>query len=240
LIADKTVIPEEDQSFYTEKILYMPHCYQINDRKREASPRIFTKQECSLPENVFVFCCFNNGYKITPTTFESWMNILKACPDSVLWLLESQPEANGSLRKEALLRGIDPNRLVFASRVSVAEHLSRIQLADLFLDTAPYNAHTTCSDALWMGVPVLTQYGKTFPGRVAASLLKAIKLPELITQSTLEYEQLAIKLQKNPERLDVIKAHLRQNKLKTNLFNTESFISSLEDKYCELIDNVNA
>jgi len=231
LIADKTVIPEEDQGFYTEKILYMPHCYQVNDRKREASPRIFTKQECGLPENNFVFCCFNNSYKITPSTFDSWMNILKACPDSVLWLLESQPEANENLRKEALLRGVDPNRLVFAGRLSAAEHLNRIQLADLFLDTTPYNAHTTCSDALWMGVPVLTQYGKTFPSRVAASLLKAIELSNLITTSTLEYEKLAIELAKNPDELNAIKLRLKNNRLKAPLFNTASFTNALEQHY---------
>jgi predicted O-linked N-acetylglucosamine transferase (SPINDLY family) len=239
LIADKTVIPEEDQSFYTEKILYMPHCYQVNDQKREVSPRIFSKLECGLPENSFIFCCFNNSYKITPSTFNSWMNILKDSQNSVLWLLESHPESNKNLRKEAAIRGVDPNRLIFAKRLPAKEHLSRIKLADLFLDTRPYNAHTSASDALWMGVPVLTQFGKTFPSRVASSLLTQMELPDLITASSLEYEALAIHLTKNPNKLCEIKNKLQRNKLMMPLFNTKLFATNIEDLYQRIFQLTN-
>lgn len=234
LIADKTTVLTYEEEMYSENILYMPHCYQVNDRKRSLSNKSFTRQECGLPENSFIFCCFNNSHKITPNTFNSWMNILKKCKHSVLWLLESQTEASENLRKEALIRGVDPSRLIFAKRLPATEHLSRLKLADLFLDTLPYNAHTSASDALWMGVPVLTQIGKTFPGRVATSLLKALELKSLITVSTSEYESVAVQLAQNPYELREIKSLLLQNKLLAPLFNTPKFVTDLEDLYLKI------
>jgi len=160
LIADKIVIPPESRAHYTEKIAYLPHSYQVNDAQRKIADRVFSRQELGLPENAFVFCCFNNNYKITPQTFDSWMRLLKAVPESVLWLFEENPTAATNLRREAHARGVEASRLVFAKRMPLPEHLARHQAADLFLDTLPYNAHTTASDALWAGLPVLTLIGE--------------------------------------------------------------------------------
>ena len=183
LIADPILIPAEHRQDYTEKVVYLPDSYQPNDSKRAISNRAFTRAELGLPADGFVFCCFNNNYKITPDVFDCWMRILERVPGSVLWLLEDNPTAAANLRREAEQRGVAPERLVFGSRLPLSEHLARHRLADLFLDTLPYNAHTTASDALWTGLPVLTQLGDTFAGRVAASLLTAIGLPELITST---------------------------------------------------------
>jgi len=231
LIADSIVIPPESRQFYKEKIIYLPNCYQANDSKRIISDRKFSRSECGLPEEGVVFCCFNNSYKITPTTFDSWMNILKAVDGSVLWLIEDNITAVANLKLEAFKRGVSPDRIVFAPRLPLPEHLARHNLADLFLDTLPYNAHTTASDALWAGLPVLTYVGKTFPGRVASSLLNAIDLPELITHSQEEYESLAIHLVKNSEKLKSIKERLIRNRLIKPLFNTQAFTKHLEAAY---------
>jgi predicted O-linked N-acetylglucosamine transferase (SPINDLY family) len=211
IIADPNVIPEINHDFYTEKIIYLPNCYQANDSKRVISSRVLSRCEAGLPEDGFVFCCFNQNYKITPKVFDCWMQILHKVDESVLWLLEDNVTAVANLKKEALKRGIKPERLVFAKRMPLAEHLARHQLADVFLDTLPYNAHTTASDALWAGLPVLTCIGTTFPGRVAASLLKAIGLPELITTSQEEYIDLAIHLANDPQRLRGIRNKLAEN-----------------------------
>jgi predicted O-linked N-acetylglucosamine transferase (SPINDLY family) len=193
-----------------------------------------------LPENAFVFACFNNNYKITPTIFDSWMRILSLVQGSVLWLLADNPMAMANLIKEASARGVDSSRLVFAERLPLSEHLGRHDLADLFLDTFPYNAHTTCSDALWAGLPVLTLLGSTFPGRVAASLLSAIGLPELITSSQEDYEALAIELAMNPQKLKDIKLKLARNRLIAPLFDTPLFTKNLEAVYIKMYEGYHA
>ncbi len=231
IIADSITIPVDSREHYFEKVVYLPNCYQVNDRKRIISDRKFTKQELNLPEHSFIFCCFNNNYKITPQVFDSWMRILNKVNESVLWLLQDNIWAAENLKKEARSRGIDPNRIIFAERMALPDHLARHKLADLFLDTLPYNAHTTASDALWAGLPVLTQKGSTFPGRVAASLLTAIGLPELITNSQEEYEALAINLAQNQDKLNEIRERLSNNRLKTPLFDTELFVKNIEKAY---------
>jgi predicted O-linked N-acetylglucosamine transferase (SPINDLY family) len=231
LIADKTLIPTESQKFYTEKIAYMPHSYQVNDRSRVISERVFTKQEVGLPEEGFVFACFNNNYKITPDVFDVWMRILKSVEGSVLWLYQENETAAINLRKEAQKRGLAPERLVFAPKMELSEHLARHKFADLFIDTLPCNAHTTASDALWAGLPVLTCMGEGFASRVAASLLNAIEMPELITSSLQEYEALAISLGNDPQRVQVLKQKLEQNKLTTPLFDSSLFAENIENLY---------
>lgn len=231
IIADKILIPEENKKFYSEKIVYLPNSYQANDDKRKISDKIFTRKEVGLPEKGFVYCCFNNNYKITPQIFDSWMEILKAVEDSVLWLFEDNSFAVQNLQKEAEKRGVDSKRLIFAKRMSTEDHLARQKLADLFLDTLPCNAHTTCSDALWAGLPVLTLIGQSFASRVAASLLNAVNLPELITTTQEEYKNLAIELATNPEKLKEIKLELEKNRLTTPLFNTKIFTNHIESAY---------
>jgi predicted O-linked N-acetylglucosamine transferase (SPINDLY family) len=184
-----------------------------------------------LKGNGFVFCCFNNNFKIAPETFDSWSRVLKQVDGSVLWLLESNATAAGNLRKEARSRGLDPDRLIFAPLVPLPDHLARHRCADLFLDTLPYNAHTTASDALWSGLPVVTQIGETFAGRVAASLLNAIGLPELITSTPQAFEELAIELATNPKKLAEIKSKLASNRLTTPLFDTDLFTRHIERAY---------
>jgi predicted O-linked N-acetylglucosamine transferase (SPINDLY family) len=234
LIADKVLIPAESQTHYTENIVYLPHSYQVNDTKRVISDRTFTKAELGLPETGFVFCCFNNSYKITPTTFDSWMRILKAVEGSVLWLLEDSASATHSLQRQAQARGVQANRLIFAKRMPLSEHLARHRLADLFLDTLPYNAHTTCSDALWAGLPVLTLPGVSFAARVSASLLEAIELPELIAHSQADYEQLAIEFALNPARLTGVREKLASKRLTAPLYNTPLFTQHLESAYRQM------
>ena len=236
LIADPTLVPQEYQRFYSEKIVYMPDCYQVNNTRRQIADRIFTREESGLPPAGFVFCCFNNNYKITPDIFDSWMRILKSAEGSVLWLFEDNPQAAGNLRREALRRGVDADRLVFAGRMPLPEHLARHRSADLFLDTLPYNAHTTASDALWAGLPVLTRIGESFAGRVAASLLNAVHLPELITSSQDEYEALAIELAADPEKLAGIKLKLENNRLSTPLFDSDLFARHIEVAYLEMYE----
>jgi predicted O-linked N-acetylglucosamine transferase (SPINDLY family) len=234
IIADRCVIPPGDEDFYEEKIVYLPECYQANDNRKRISPRIFSRAECGLPQHGFVYCCFNNSYKITPAVFDCWMSLLKEVPSSVLWLLEDSAPAASNLRREASMRGVNPDRLVFAQRVPLSDHLERHHLADLFLDTLPYNAHTTASDALWACLPVLTQIGGTFPGRVAASLLQAIDLPELITSTHEAYQQLAIELASDSQKLAAIKHKLASNRLAKPLFDTQLFTQRIEAAYEEM------
>ena len=231
LIADKTLIPEESQKFYTEKIAYMPHSYQVNDRSRVISDRVFTKQEVGLPEEGFVFACFNSNYKITPDVFDVWVRILQSVEGSVLWLYEENKTAAINLRKEAKNRGLSPSRLVFAPKMELSEHLARHKLADLFIDTLPCNAHTTASDSLWAGLPILTCMGESFASRVAASLLNAIEMPELITSSLQEYEKLAIALGNDPQRVQALKQKLQHNKLTTPLFDSSLFTENIENLF---------
>jgi protein O-GlcNAc transferase len=236
IIADPIIIPTESQQYYSEKIVYLPNSYQVNDRQRSMTDKVFTKDELGLPKDSFVFCCFNNNYKITPNTFDGWVRILKVVKGSVLWLLEDNPIAVLNLRKEAQVRGLDPNRLVFAKRTNPPEHLARHRAADLFIDTLPYNAHTTASDALWAGLPVLTCTGESFASRVAASLLNAIELPELITTTQKQYEARAIELATNPEKLKAIKYKLERNRLTTALFDTPRFTKHIEAAYKQMYE----
>ena len=236
IIADPTLIPIESQQYYSEKVVYLPNSYQVNDRQRVIADKVFTKEELGLPSDSFVFCCFNNNFKITPDTFDGWMRILKAVEGSVLWLLEDNPIAGINLRKEAQTRGIDPKRLVFAKRMKPPEHLARHRAADLFIDTLPYNAHTTASDALWAGLPVLTCMGESFASRVAASLLNAIELPELITTTQEYYEATAIELATNPAKLKEIKDKLERNRLTTALFDTPRFTKHIESAYTQMYE----
>lgn len=232
LIADAHIVPPEHQAHYTEKLVYLPNCYQPNDTKREIAPRVITRADCGLPEQGFVFCSFNNSYKITPAIFDVWMRLLKAEPGSVLWLLEAGKESvRENLRREAETRGVDPNRLVFGPGLPLAEHLARHRCADLFLDTLPVNAHTTASDALWAGLPVVTISGDTFVSRVAGSLLKAVGLPQLVTYTLEDYEALALQLARSPLELADIKRRLAENKLTMPLFDIARFTADLEAAY---------
>jgi predicted O-linked N-acetylglucosamine transferase (SPINDLY family) len=240
IIADKTIIPTDSQLFYTEKIVHLPNCYQVNDSKRVISDRQFTRQELGLPEKGFVFCCFNNNFKILPATFDGWMRILKAVDGSVLWLFQDNSWVTKNLKKEAYKQGIDERRLIFAERLPVLEHLARHRHADLFLDTIPYNAHTTASDALWSGLPLLTLVGQSFASRVAASLLNAIGLPELITNTQEAYEALAIELAMNPKKLADIKLKLANNRLTTPLFDTPLFTKHIEAAYIKMYERYQA
>jgi protein O-GlcNAc transferase len=234
VIADKMVAPFEHQSFYTEKIVHLPDCYQVNDTKRKITERTPTRQEAGLPEKGFVFCCFNNNWKITPDVFSVWMRLLRAVEGSVLWLLSDNKGAERNLRKEAQAHGINPARLVFAGRLPLEDHLARHRVADLFLDTLPYNAHTTASDALWAGLPVVTRLGESFAGRVAASLLNAIGLRELVTHSIEDYEALALRLAKEPSLLEGYRNQLAKNRLTHPLFDTDRFRRHIEAAYLHM------
>ncbi len=236
IIADQVVIPDHQQEFYTEKIAYLPNSFQANDRKRSISEKTFSRDELGLPREGFVFCCFNNSYKINPDTFDIWMRILHRVDDSVLWLVSPDGAVEKNLRKEAGARGVDPGRLVFASRIPYPEHLARLSVANLFLDTTPYNAGATASDALWAGVPVLTRIGDVFAGRVAASLLKAIELPDLVTTTPQAYEEFAIELATNPQKFAALKTRLSQNRLTTPLFDTQRFTRDIEAAYTAMYE----
>jgi predicted O-linked N-acetylglucosamine transferase (SPINDLY family) len=236
IIADKTLIPTGSQSYYSEKVVYLPNSYQVNDRKRLISDKQFTRKELGLPENSFVFCCFNNNYKILPATFDGWMRILKGVEGSVLFLYAENAWAKSNLKLEAEARGINSKRLVFGGYMPNAAYLARYQACDLFLDTFSYNAGTTASDALWAGLPILTLMGQSFASRVAASLLNAIGLPELITNTQEEYEALAIELAMNPEKLAAIKLRLVNNRQTTSLFDSPLFAKNLEAAYIKMFE----
>jgi protein O-GlcNAc transferase len=236
IIADRFIIPEDQEKYYSEKVVCLPDCYQPNDTHRVIAETTPTRKECGLPEQAFVFCCFNISYKIKPQTFDIWMRLLQKLPGSVLWLFEANQSVNANLKQEAARRGIDPERLIFAPRARLPEHLARHRRADLFLDTLPINAHTTTSDALWAGLPVLTCAGNTFAGRVAGSLLKAAHLPELIVMSSAEYETLALQLAQQPEKLAAIRRKLEQTRLQMPLFDIEMFTRNLEKSYQTMWD----
>jgi predicted O-linked N-acetylglucosamine transferase (SPINDLY family) len=234
LIADRTVIPADHRAFYTEQIAYLPDTYQCNDRQRQVVAGVPTRAEAGLPDTGFVFCCFNNNHKITPEIFQIWMRLLSQVDGSVLWLLKDNDAVERNLRREAAERSITPNRLVFASRTDPQSHLARHNLADLFLDTQPYTAHTTASDALWMGLPLVTMLGSTFAGRVAASVLEAANVPELVTYSPAEYETLALRLAREPATLAAIKTKLRSERETCALFDTSRFTRNLEAAFTEM------
>lgn len=231
IIADRHVIPPGHEAHYTEQVVYLPDTYQVNDSKRKISDDTPARAEAKLPEKGFVFCCFNNNYKITPDIFALWMRLLRKVEGSVLWLLEDNAAVPSNLRREAESQGVAIERIVFAKRAQLDQHLARHRLADLFLDTLPYNAHTTASDALWTGLPLLTCQGTTFPGRVAASLLHAVGLPELITYSAQEYEARALELAAAPARLAEIRTKLMRNRTRRPLFDADRFRRQLESAY---------
>jgi predicted O-linked N-acetylglucosamine transferase (SPINDLY family) len=234
IIADRILIPAGAESHYTEKIIFMPDTYQVNDRRRPLASHIFTRAEQGLPDSGFVFCCFNNNYKIAPQVFDSWMRILTRVEGSVLWLYGENADAVENLKREARTRDVESDRLIFASKVPISEHIARHRLAGLFLDTLPYNAHATASLALWAGLPVLTRIGDTFPGRVGASLLSAIGLPELITTTPGAYEARAVELATCPDQLSDLKAKLEASRLTTPLFDTMRFTRHIEAAYAEM------
>ena len=231
IIADRTIIPEEHFQYYSERVVWLPETYQANDNKNAISEHNPTRPECGLPENAFVFCCFNNTYKITPEIFDIWMKLLTATAGSVLWLLGTNATAEANLRREAERRGVAPDRLVFAPKIQLADHLARSAQADLFLDTMPYNAHTTGSDALWAGVPLLTCLGSTFASRVAASLGRAVGLDELVTHSLQDYEAMALKLAHDPAHLRALRRRLARNRDTYPLFDTARFTRHIEAAY---------
>lgn len=241
IVADKTLIPVSHQPFYAEKIVYLPDTYMVDDSKRIASSRVFTKEECGLPENTFIFCCFNNDYKFNPQVLDSWSRILLGSENSVLWVSENNTHFRINLVAEFESRGIASCRIIFAQRLELmADHLARYCLADLFLDTHPYNAHTTALDSLKADIPILTLMGQSFASRVAASLLNTIGLPELITKTQEEYDALAIELANHPQKLAAIKQKLSRNRLTTPLFDTLLFTKNIEMAYANIYDRYQA
>ena len=214
----------------------MPHCYQVSDNARPIPEPDVSRAELGLPEAGFVFCCFNHNYKITPHEFDIWMRLLSRVEGSVLWLQRSNEWAEVNLKKEAEARGVDPGRLIFAKKCDYSEYLMRISKADLFLDTFNYNAGAIANDALWCGLPVLTLQGQSYVARMASSLLTAIGLPELITTSEAEYEQLALDLATNPEKLSAIKLRLNTERDNSVLFDTGQFTKDIETAYRRMYD----
>jgi predicted O-linked N-acetylglucosamine transferase (SPINDLY family) len=231
VIGDRIVLPFDQQRFFTERIVHLTDSYQVNDPTRQISARAFTRVEAGLPDDAFVFCCFNNSWKINGLMFDIWMQLLRRVRNSVLWLLETSQAASNNLRREAAARGVESERIVFAPRIAVVEHLARHRLADLFLDTLPCNAHTTASDALWAGLPLITCTGDTFAGRVAASLLHAAGAPELITRSLPDYEALALDLARDPARLASVRQSLEANRATCALFDADRFRKNIEAAY---------
>ena len=238
VIADEFVLPERLEPFFTEKPLRLPGSFQVNDRQRAIGPKP-TRADCNLPESSFVFCAFNSNHKITPEVFAAWMRILARVPDSVLWIVSDTPEVKTNLAREAETLGINPARLVYAERVAPADYLARYQVADLFLDTFPFNAGTTASDALWAGLPVLTCSGNTFASRMAGSLLRAVGLTELITDDLHAYEEMACLLAREPDRLRSLQQVLVANRMASPLFDTPFQVRELEKKLMEKLRRKN-
>jgi predicted O-linked N-acetylglucosamine transferase (SPINDLY family) len=234
IIADRALVPEESRHHFDEKIVYLPHSYQPNDSTRIISDRPMSREEFGLADDAFVFCCFNNNSKITPDVFDVWMRLLRAVANSVLWLLECSTVAAENLRREAETRGVSPRRLIFTPRIEVSQHLARHRCADLCLDTFYYNAHTTASDALWAGLPVLTCPGEAMAARVAASLLAAVGLPEMIARDRDEYEAKALELARDPARLAAIRRRLAENRTTEPLFDTARYARHLEQAFLQM------
>ena len=231
ILVDHFVVPEGQQAFFSERLVQLPHCYQVNDRKRDATARPTTRRDCGLPDEGLVLSCFNNSYKLTPRIFDVWMRLLRAAPGSVLWLLAANALVEANLRGEAATRGVDPGRLVFAPIVPPPAHLERHRHADLFLDTVPCNAHTTASDALWCGLPVLTCSGETFASRVAGSLLTTFGLPELVTASLDDYERTAMDLVRTPDRLAALRQKIERQRDVNSLFDLPRSTAAIEAAY---------
>jgi predicted O-linked N-acetylglucosamine transferase (SPINDLY family) len=235
--ADHNLIPEDSQSFYSETPIYLPNTYMPTDNTREISNKLMTREDMGLPKDSFVFCCFNNNYKITSEEFDIWMRLLGKIKGSVLWLRKSNDWSEANFRLEAKKRNVDSSRIIFAERAPMEEHLARHKLADLFLDTFNFNAHTTASEALWAGLPIVTKTGNGFAARVAGSLLHAIDCPELITETKEEYESLILELATNPKKLLKIRDKLVDNRLSKPLFNSELYIENLENAYQKIYEN---
>ena len=231
IIADKTVIPEKNKKFFSEKIIYLPYSYQPSEKDRVTSEKKFTKQILNLPKDDFIFCCFNTIKKILPNTVNLWAEILNQVPKSVLWLLSDNNDAIQNLKIEFEKKKIDPKRIIFGTKVPIMEHLARIKFADLFLDTFPYNAHTSCSDSIWAGLPILTLEGDSFQSRVASSLLKTTGLNELISKNEKEYVDKAVHIAKNQEYLNQLKNKLLASKDSNPLFDNKSFTYNIENAY---------
>jgi len=231
IIADRVVIPPGEEQFYDEQAVTLPGCYQVNDDRGRPIAARPTRAEAGLPEQGFVFCNFNQSYKLTPDVFASWMRILSRVEGSVLWLLEGPAPYAGNIARHAKMHGVSPERILFAPDRPTDQHLARMQLADLFLDGLPYNAHTTGSDALWAGVPLLTRRGTAFPGRVAASLLHAAGLPELVTENAQAYEDMAVRLAGDPPTYQQVKSRLSRN---CPLFDTDLFRRNIEAAYLRM------
>jgi predicted O-linked N-acetylglucosamine transferase (SPINDLY family) len=231
IIADGYVLPEADEAFFSEKVVRLPDSYQVNDRRRDIAARVYARTEVGLPEHGFVFASFNNSHKISPGLFDVWMRLLESVPGSVLWLFADNEAAERNLRKEARARGVAAERIVFASRVPASEYRARCRLADLCLDTLPYNGHGTTGDMLWCGVPVLTCEGTAFPGRVGGSLLRAVGLPELIAADPGQYEAKALELAGDRPRLAALRAKLERNRHSAPLFDTDRFRLHIESAY---------
>jgi len=231
IIADPFVIPRSEQAHYSEKIVYLPDCFQANDSTRAIGERTPERLALGLPADAFVYCCFNSSYKLSPAMFDVWTRLLRRTPGSVLWLLGESDAAIANLRREAQSRGVDPARLVFAGRTSIQDYLARYRLADLFLDTLPFNGGATASDALWAGLPIVTCAGQAFASRMAGSLLHAVGMPELVTHSLADYEALALRLAADGALLRETKAKLARNRLREPLFDTERFTRNLEAAY---------
>lgn len=238
IIADRFVVPDTQRDFYSEKIIYLPETFQANDLKRDVLQNVPSRAEVGLPENAFVFCSFNNSYKIAPACFDIWMRLLNQVEGSVVWLLGGDSDLERNLRAEAENRGVNSARLIFCSRTTYANYLARYRLADLFLDTFPFNGGATSSDALWAGLPIVTCSGETFASRMAGSLLCAVGLPELVTASVGEYEDLARQLARDPVRLTAIKAALARNRDTCPLFDTARFTRHLESAFTTIHDRL--
>jgi predicted O-linked N-acetylglucosamine transferase (SPINDLY family) len=236
LIADRHVVPAEMEGAYSEKIVRLPDSYQVNDRRRRIAEATPSRRDAGLPDTGFVFCSFNNSYKIRPSIFDVWMRLLREVEGSVLWLLDDNAAAVANLKAAAEARGIASSRLVFAPRLPLDQHLARHRLADLFLDNFPVNAHTTASDALWAGLPLVTLSGETFVSRVASSLLSAVGLPDLITRTLPDYEALALKLARDPAALARLKAHLQDARATAPLFDTDRFRRHIESAYVTMFE----
>ena len=236
IIADKHILPASEFKNFSEKVLYLPNCYQANRTDVEISKKIFSRKDFNLPKAKFVFGCLNTNYKINPSVFNCWMTILDKCKNSILWLLKNNEESSKNLIKEAIKRGVNPDRIIFAERTSVEIHLKRLQYIDLFLDTFPYGAHTTASEAIRMGVPVLTIIGKSFASRVASSMLLNIKLEELIAKNMSEYIKIAVALAHNENKLKKLKIHIKNKDNVNILFNDKKFTHDLENIYLDVFN----
>jgi len=231
IIADPFIIPPGDDRFYSESVVRLPDTYQPNDRHRRIADRTPSRAELGLPETGFVYCCFNNSFKLNPPMFDVWMRILRKVDGSVLWLLEANDAVRANLRREAERRGVPASRLVFAPRAPLDAHLARHRRADLFIDSLPYTAHTTASDALWAGLPILTCAGRSFASRVAGSLLHAVGLPELVTHDLASYEARAVALAGAPGELRALRTRLEEGAHRSALFDTDRFCRHLEKSY---------